>query len=1030
VSTFDPYHVWLGIPPKEQPPDHYRLLGVQRFEANPDVIANAADQRMAHLRTFQTGKHSADSQRLLNEVAAARLCLLSAEKKAAYDGRLRRQLDDDTPLPPIPPPPPPATSDPPSAASDDAELANLFVSLSRPHTTPPDAAPQHAHPSAAHTKPAGPGKRRVPLWLPIAAGSAGVLLVAILISMLGPSNQRRSARPSSSQNPQTPTATRPADPSPSSVQSDPTKLSRIALEWPEPDRQSATLFLDGRKHPLPTDPVCNTPSVVLIDVTPGEHRVSIRRDGFKPWEKAITFTAGTRLRVAPDLELDTPGDDGRGLLAEYFAGDDFSNKVLTRIDPRIHFLWDRDPPHADVPADHFKVRWTGYIKTPRPGRYRLAADADDRLTVTIDDKTVFDAEHGDASGEVDLTDRPHPIIVEYGDWDLEAYTVLAWSLPGIFAQQAVPAEAFFHDVTVAEKTIVPESVMRRVPDDGDSASTPSKIVDLLATVDPIRDARRGFWWFDGDTLLCSRRLKHGGDAKKSILVLPFRPSVYDYRLTIVVEQCVNWDVFDVGLATPRGFPCLGIDYNPHDGWLNALYGIPEPRNIGHGRQFTRGDAHTVICTVGAGGIDTTFDGKPLQNWRGSTDQLPEHAPFGLPAGRLFLASWDTVFRIRKLSWEPLTPSRHVAGPAPSAPPSQAQPGTPPILHVLPEHGGMVSDLKFSPDGRTLASAAEGENFVRLWDVPRGTQVQALRPPTDMPAHYLAFSPNGRYLAASQFAAYVVCWDLKTGVIVFNNARPALRMQAGPVFTSDSQCLVVPSSVSIPEDPHHPQANPPGWDQPGLQVWAVSSGKQVAAIPIQRPESVDLHLGQPVMSPNGRVVAVPVHYGEKGYIIHVIALAAKREIDRLLLSEDKEERSIPRVLFSPDGKEIIFGGIAVRRWTPQGRFPPTLLAPSGRGSSNRKEPVFLAGDSNLSTLVSRDYSGVTSVWDRSQGYERLVHRWQWQIGNQNFAVSPDGTRLALASAGGKVIQIYDLSQETSGHATPVIVPNDNPQGTRL
>jgi serine/threonine protein kinase len=91
-DAFDPYHRWLGIPPKDQPPNHYRLLGIELFESLPDVIAAAADQRMAHLRTFQAGKHSRDSQRLLNEVACARLCLLSAEKKAAYDKHLSEQL--------------------------------------------------------------------------------------------------------------------------------------------------------------------------------------------------------------------------------------------------------------------------------------------------------------------------------------------------------------------------------------------------------------------------------------------------------------------------------------------------------------------------------------------------------------------------------------------------------------------------------------------------------------------------------------------------------------------------------------------------------------------------------------------------------------------------------------------------------------------------------------------------------------------------------------------------------------------------
>jgi len=86
------YYEWLGIPPNEQPPNHYRLLGIPLFEVNPRVIENAADQRMAHLRTFQLGQHMAVAQTLLNEVAAAKICLLNHEKRAAYDAQLRQQL--------------------------------------------------------------------------------------------------------------------------------------------------------------------------------------------------------------------------------------------------------------------------------------------------------------------------------------------------------------------------------------------------------------------------------------------------------------------------------------------------------------------------------------------------------------------------------------------------------------------------------------------------------------------------------------------------------------------------------------------------------------------------------------------------------------------------------------------------------------------------------------------------------------------------------------------------------------------------
>jgi hypothetical protein len=44
------------------------------------------------VRTYQSGRHSGDSQRLLNELSAARLCLLNPEKKAAYDAQLRAKL--------------------------------------------------------------------------------------------------------------------------------------------------------------------------------------------------------------------------------------------------------------------------------------------------------------------------------------------------------------------------------------------------------------------------------------------------------------------------------------------------------------------------------------------------------------------------------------------------------------------------------------------------------------------------------------------------------------------------------------------------------------------------------------------------------------------------------------------------------------------------------------------------------------------------------------------------------------------------
>jgi len=85
---FDPYRKWLGIPPEEQPPNYYRLLGIPPFESDPDVIVNAADRQMGHVRRFQAGRYAEICQKVLNELAAARVCLLDPVRKRAYDQKL------------------------------------------------------------------------------------------------------------------------------------------------------------------------------------------------------------------------------------------------------------------------------------------------------------------------------------------------------------------------------------------------------------------------------------------------------------------------------------------------------------------------------------------------------------------------------------------------------------------------------------------------------------------------------------------------------------------------------------------------------------------------------------------------------------------------------------------------------------------------------------------------------------------------------------------------------------------------------
>jgi len=89
TRPFDAYHVWLGIPPGEQPPDHYRLLGIPLFEHDPDVIDQAAERQTAFLRQMETGPHRETARRILREIAQARATLLNPATRATYDEVLR-----------------------------------------------------------------------------------------------------------------------------------------------------------------------------------------------------------------------------------------------------------------------------------------------------------------------------------------------------------------------------------------------------------------------------------------------------------------------------------------------------------------------------------------------------------------------------------------------------------------------------------------------------------------------------------------------------------------------------------------------------------------------------------------------------------------------------------------------------------------------------------------------------------------------------------------------------------------------------
>jgi len=85
MQKFDPYHRWLGIPPHEQPPTLYRLLGISDFESDREVITEASYRQIGHVKQYASGPNREAANEILNELSKAQVILLNPRKKTQYD---------------------------------------------------------------------------------------------------------------------------------------------------------------------------------------------------------------------------------------------------------------------------------------------------------------------------------------------------------------------------------------------------------------------------------------------------------------------------------------------------------------------------------------------------------------------------------------------------------------------------------------------------------------------------------------------------------------------------------------------------------------------------------------------------------------------------------------------------------------------------------------------------------------------------------------------------------------------------------
>lgn len=183
-----------------------------------------------------------------------------------------------------------------------------------------------------------------------------------------------------------------------------------ALRLAREAAQKSIVLLKNENNTLPLKKNIKTIAVIGPDAAearlggysgPGERKISIL-DGIRSRigiSTGVTYAKGCErissefVTVPSEYLSCSPGDTlQRGLAGEYFDNIDLSGKpVFTRVDPRIRFQWTLYSPESQkLPNDFYSVRWTGKIKAPVAGRFKIGIDGNDGYRLYLNDDLLID----------------------------------------------------------------------------------------------------------------------------------------------------------------------------------------------------------------------------------------------------------------------------------------------------------------------------------------------------------------------------------------------------------------------------------------------------------------------------------------------------------------------------------------------------------------------------------------------------------------------------------------------------------------
>ena len=314
------------------------------------------------------------------------------------------------------------------------------------------------------------------------------------------------------------------------------------------------------------------------------------------------------------------------------------------------------------------------------------------------------------------------------------------------------------------------------------------------------------------------------------------------------------------------------------------------------------------------------------------------------------------------------------------------------LHVL-THTGEVYTVSLSPDGKTVATATNRE--ARVWDLATGVEIACFRGhPVNL--YGLAFTPDSRHVASAG-GMLLKIWDARTGQETRTYRGLANHFFFRIAFSPDGKRLAASAGAG-------------NRLSGAVTVWDVTTGKE--ALLLQGHADPILTVA---FSPHGKQLASAsgaTSGGKPGEVKVWDATGGKE-----LLALRGHQTNIYGVAFSPDGRYLVSAG-GIKGVVRPGEIKVWDLLTGGEvfslgGHTGAVYGVAYSPDGRHLATASEDKT--IRVWDVVTGREAL-HVTAHTGPVYSLAYCRDGRRLVSAS-GDRTVKVWDLNDRLRTGGTP-------------